>query len=238
MTVSISPAQFEQLKRAAKRLGRQQSIPHSEALDRIAARQGFKNWSLLAKHSGPRPSADLAQPPVPPSAPPTPPDEPTDPRRRYYLHGDQYEEDPVRYYCAQCDVFFDAAHFSSHGPHTGERYLASLERWNKRDERTKYNWRRPEDAHNILEASALKARAEYQALRPAFSDWLLVQRKAKRRDEIGFMAIGLLSSRGLPQTPKSLELLRNHYARRGARQYELDALLSAWDEFMLTRSQP
>lgn len=36
------------LKRDAKRLSRNENIPHHQALDRIAAREGFSSWSLLA----------------------------------------------------------------------------------------------------------------------------------------------------------------------------------------------
>jgi len=51
VATSFTTAQLERFRREAKKLGRQQSITHSEALDRIAAEQGYKNWSLLAKHS-------------------------------------------------------------------------------------------------------------------------------------------------------------------------------------------
>lgn len=240
MTASISAAQLEQFRRNAKRLSRDLSLPHSEALDRVAAQHGFKNWSLLAKYSVTTPGTAPACPVAPPLAAPAEPAQPTDPRRRYYIHGDQFEEDPSRYYCAQCDVFFDAAHFTSHGPHTGERTLHSLERWNKRDWKTKLNIRRPDDSVNILEVPALATRAEYQALRPAFSNWLLAQRKhtrdGERRDEVGLMALGLLTSRGLPKTPKSLPLLRDHYQRHGAQYFELEALEMAWGEFIAQAS--
>ena len=36
------------LKRRARLLSRQESIPHHAALDRIAVGEGFGNWSLLA----------------------------------------------------------------------------------------------------------------------------------------------------------------------------------------------
>jgi DNA replication protein DnaC len=36
------------LKRKAKRLSREEGIPLHEALDRVAATQGFSAWSLLA----------------------------------------------------------------------------------------------------------------------------------------------------------------------------------------------
>ena len=238
MSTSLSAAQVEQLRRNAKRLGRILSISHSEALDRIAARHGFKNWSLLTKHSKP-----ASQHSAPPSAPPPTPasrPEPADPRRRYYLHGDEFEDDPSRYYCAQCDVLFDAAHFASHGPHTGERFLERLERWNKRDWRSKMDWRRPDDAVNLLQESALAARAQYQALRPAFSDWLRAQgrrmRAGERRDDIALMALGLVTGRGLPTRPKSLPQLQEHYQSWGKQHFELEALGAAWTEFLAERA--
>lgn len=86
----------------------------------------------------------------------------------------------------------------------------------------------------ILEAPALAARAQYQALRPAFSDWLLQQRK--RRDGVGMLAIGVVSRRGLHTTPKSLPKLRRHYERRGMQYMEAEALYKAWEEFLEARA--
>lgn len=239
MHTSLSAAQVEQLRRNAKRLGRTLSIPHSEALDRVAAQQGFSNWSLLSKHSSTGSAPSATQPPAPtPTAAIRP--EPPDLRRRYYLHGDQFEDDPSRYYCAQCDVFFDAAHFASHGQHTGERFIERLERWNKRDWRSKMDWRRPDDAVNFLQESALAARAQYQALRLAFSDWLRAQgrrmRSGERRDNIALMALGLVTSRGLPTRPKSLPELKEHYQSWGKQHFELEALEAAWTEFLAERT--
>jgi hypothetical protein len=235
MSTPLSLAQIEQLRRNAKRLARTLSIPHSEALDRLAVQQGFRNWSLLSKHApqtsqaGPEASEATKPPPLVSSVS-------IDPRRRYYLHGDQMEDDSSRYYCAQCDVFFEASHFATHGRHTGERFLQRLERWHKRDSHSQMTWRRPDDAVNLLQESALAARSEYQALRPAFSDWLRTQgrrmRAGDRRDNIAFMAIGLISSRGLPTRPKSLPLLLDHYRSWGRQNFELKALEDAWDEFL------
>jgi hypothetical protein len=241
MSTSFSTAQVEQLRRNAKRLGRTLSISHSEALDRIAAQHGFKNWSLLSKHSTPASAPAGATQDAPPTAPkPSEARAALDPRKRYYLHGDRYEDDPSRYYCAHCDVFFDAAHFASHGPHAGERYLSSLARWAKRGWRSKMDWRRPDDAANLLHESAIAARAQYQALSPAFSEWLQLQRKrtraGERRDNVGFMALELITSRGLPKTPKSLPLLREHCQRRGAQHYAQEALEKAWGEFLAHRA--
>jgi hypothetical protein len=235
MSTPLSPAQIEQLRRNAKRLARTLSIPHSEALDRLAVQQGFRNWSLLSKHSpktsqaGPEASEATKPPPLVSSVS-------TDPRRQYYLHGDQMEDDPSRYFCVQCDAFLDAQHFAIHGPHTGERFLQKLEQMRKQDKHSQLNWRRPEDAVNVLRESALAARAEYQALRPVFSDWLREQgrrmRTGERRDNIAVMAIGLVSRRGLPTRPQSLPLLIDHYSRRGHQHYKLKALEDAWDEFL------
>lgn len=48
---SFSPAQIERFKRDAKAVHRELSIPHSQALDRLAIDNGYKNWSLLMKRS-------------------------------------------------------------------------------------------------------------------------------------------------------------------------------------------
>ena len=56
MATFFTAAQLEQFRRDAKRLGRQLSIPLSQAQDRIAVEHGFKNWSLVAKHGGGHPS--------------------------------------------------------------------------------------------------------------------------------------------------------------------------------------
>lgn len=240
MTMTISVAQLEQLRRSAKRLSRSQSIPLSDAQNQLAVRNGFRNWSLMAKHSA---SAQRTAPHVVAATAsahlvqPRPVLEQPDPRQRYYLHGDQYEPDPSRYYCAHCDVFFGEDHFAEHGPHTGERLLERLETWQKRDQRSQMTWRRPDNAVNILEAGALAARVQYQALRPKFSEWLKAQRNRaqarERLDEIAFMAWDFVTSRGLPTTPKSLRQLQDHYRRRrGAQRPQLDALEAAWDEFL------
>jgi transcriptional regulator with XRE-family HTH domain len=45
----IDAHQVENLKREAKALRKSLNITHAEALDRLAVRNGYKNWSLLAK---------------------------------------------------------------------------------------------------------------------------------------------------------------------------------------------
>ena len=150
------------------------------------------------------------------------------------MHGYQDEVTATRSCCGQCDAFFDSAHFSRHGPQTGERFLERLERWAKRDARSQATWRRPDDAPNVLEADAQAARAEYQATRQAFSDWLWAQRGEKHRT--GLVARGLMTSRGLPRTPKSLSQLVRHYERAGKQYFSPNHLFAAWNE--LTQQRP
>lgn len=52
----LTTSQVELLKRAAKKLARQEGIIHSSALDRLANERGYKNWSLLRKHAVPDPT--------------------------------------------------------------------------------------------------------------------------------------------------------------------------------------
>lgn len=50
MSIQVpTPAQRERLRREAKSLARETGVPLHKALDTIAGRQGFANWSLLAK---------------------------------------------------------------------------------------------------------------------------------------------------------------------------------------------
>jgi hypothetical protein len=46
------------------------------------------------------------------------------------------------------------------------------------------------------------------------------------------MALELIASRGVPKTPKSLPLLREHYQRYDAQNYAQEALETPWDEFL------
>lgn len=56
MPEHYSAAQIEHLKREAKRLSRASMIPHSKALDQVAATKGHRNWSLLMKNAAESPA--------------------------------------------------------------------------------------------------------------------------------------------------------------------------------------
>jgi hypothetical protein len=51
MAQSYSNVQIEHFKREAKKLCRASPLTHSQALNHIAYKNGFANWSLLMKHS-------------------------------------------------------------------------------------------------------------------------------------------------------------------------------------------
>jgi hypothetical protein len=51
MSNIYTTAQLNQFKRDAKRITREQSLSHAEALDQIAVNHGHSNWSLLVKHA-------------------------------------------------------------------------------------------------------------------------------------------------------------------------------------------
>lgn len=53
--VHLTPTRLDQLRRDAKRLGRERGVPHAQALDAIAVEHGFSNWSLLAKSAAASP---------------------------------------------------------------------------------------------------------------------------------------------------------------------------------------
>ena len=51
MQTSYTTTQIERLKREAKKRSRATDLTHTQALDLVAVEHGFRNWSLLAKHS-------------------------------------------------------------------------------------------------------------------------------------------------------------------------------------------
>ena len=223
MAISFSSSQINRFKREAKKLARELSIAHNEALDRIAARQGFKNWSLLAKHSESVPARDTAPPvlykPVAPSG------------GRYYLHGDQNEDNPAFFYCARCDVFTQADHFDDPKQHSGEtnkeRYLASLDRWNRSSSDSKTDWRRPADAVNLLAERAVADRIAREAVRAPFYRWLLTQ--TDRNDPVGDLAVDARRDKTFPVGASNRRELESYLSRHG--DHVVRALREAWREF-------
>ena len=224
MNTSYTPAQIEQFRRDAKRLARQDAISHSEALDRIAALNGFKNWSLLAKSAVP--AAPVLRPAVTTIAKPVP----VDTRKRYYLHGDKEEGNPDKYYCARCDIFIEAEHFETHDSKgNNERYLTSLARWTQREQEVPFNWSRPQNATNILAASAVAANAAYEASRSPFHRWIEGQKD--RNDPVGDLAADIWGDREFPVAAKTRAEIERYMRMHRAVPEAIKALKQAWAQF-------
>lgn len=222
MATSFSSAQLERFRREAKKLSRELSITHSEALDRIAGQNGFTNWSLLAKHSGAQ-TAATASAPVARSLPMR--------GDRYYLHGDVSEGDPSKCFCARCDVFWPLDHLVPVSHHTdgkdGEKFLSNLASWNKLplDERGRRF--RPDGVPNVLEASARAARAARDAARSRFHRWLETQRD--RNDPVGDLAEDILRDKSFPLSASTKREVEDYFEGYGS--HVVRAVRQAWREF-------
>ncbi|WP_431113173.1 YozE family protein [Variovorax paradoxus] len=222
MATSFSSVQLERFRREAKKLSRELSITRSEALDRIAAQNGFTNWSLLSKHSGGQ--VTLARvatlPPLRPFG-----------AYRYYLHGDVVEDDPSKCYCARCDVFWPADHLMPTSYHTdgkdGERFLSSLTRWNKLPAEERGRKFRPDGASNVLEASARAAEAAHEAARSPFHRWLDGQRS--RNDPVGDVAGDIVRDEGFPIGASTRREVEEYLEGYGL--HVIRAVRQAWREF-------
>lgn len=228
MAISFSSSQIDRFKREAKKLVRELSILHSEALDLIAVRQGFKNWSLLAKHSEESSTGKVSLS--------TPRQSVASTLDRYYLHGDRDEDDPTLFFCAQCDVFAEASHFADpqqrHDDTHGERYLSLLGRWNQRSPDSRSAWRRPVDAVNLFAQSAVEDRGAREAARAPFHRWLLTQ--TGRNDPVGDLAIDARRDKTFPAGANHRSELEHYLARHG--DHVVRALRQAWREFAAIES--
>lgn len=222
MTTSFSMSQIEQFRREAKLLSRELAVTHSMALDRIASRYGFKNWSLFIKNNNPVREAAKAGKSQSAS---------TSARYRHYLHGDEIEGNPDSYYCARCDLRVGAEHFFPKSWHDdnedGERFLDSLARWNALANESKGNRYRPADAPNALQASAEVARLAHETSRSAFHRWLSSQRG--RNDPVGDLAGDACSDKRFPWRSSSYRELKAYLAPYGTDV--TDALKEAWLEY-------
>lgn len=221
MSSSFSPAQLERFRREAKKLSRESSITHSEALDRIAIRRGFKNWSLLVKHSEALPAISRTEPP---SAS-------RNARHRYYLHGDVVEGEPRKCYCTRCDALVDLSHFQPGSGHEdgkdGDRFLSSLARWNTLAPSKKGSRYRPADAENVLQHAAEAARAALEAARSPFHKWL--ERQRDRNDDVGDLACDVFRDKRFPVGASTRREVEDYLSRYG--DHVISAVHEAWREY-------
>lgn len=223
---TITAAQIEQIKRAAKKLTRTSTLTHAEALDHLAIENGFKNWSLLAKQS----NHSTAVPSVPPVPVPSGTAANRPRARRYYLHGDQVEGDALKFYCAQCDLFVVADHFFSQHPvaETLERCLNSIHRWERRP-KSETAPQRPIGAPNMLEQPARAGSAAQDASRGPFHRWL--ERQKGKDTLIGDIARDVLGDKKFPVGVTTYAEIQDYLDRVLASSAAVEALKEAWKKF-------
>lgn len=184
MTIPLSSARVEQIRRAAKRLANAESIPLHEAQHRLANEYGYENWSLMHKHSQavrPPKVAVTAVPIVVGNG------------DRQYLHGDQHELEPAHFYCKACDAFVGAGHFyKKHDrQETLRRTLDALEHWARPSNEIAH--RRPSNPFNVLEVPARQAEEAYQQSRSPFHQWL--EKHRNKKSALGDLASDILGDR-------------------------------------------
>lgn len=223
MATSLTSARIEQLKRAAKRLAREHSIPLHEAQQQLAEANGYKNWSLLQKHALPEAATK------PPVTPPPPPARVLGSEDRYYLHGDQHTDHPTKFFCRSCDEFVEAEHFfAKHDQsETLQRALDAISRWATRD--PEQLARRPLGAPNMLEAPARAQAAAHEASRSPFHRWL--ERQKGRNSPTGDIARDILGDQGFPVTAKTYEAAEDYLHSQFASSAAIKALKGAWRSF-------
>jgi hypothetical protein len=218
MSVHLSPAALERLRRQTWKLKRELGIPYNEALDRAAAKLGHANWSLLARKSTPtkvkRATMSLRQP--------------SSLSRRHYVHVVRVDGDPERYFCARCDLFADAAHFEDAEAHELAGHLdgvlRSLSNWESRPSDERHGLHRPSGATNLLQARAIASRDAHEASRSDFHRWLLLQTHGD--DEVGDLAVDARRDAGFPVAAATRRELQVYLSRRGA--HVVKALRAAW----------
>jgi hypothetical protein len=219
MSKAVCPAPLKQLRRDAKRLAQQESIPLHIAQNRIAAMRGFGNWSQLVRNATSLSVAGIGGAKT---------------RTRYYLHGDQSELNPSQYYCMLCDTFEVASHSQGvHGtPSTLTRFVQTLVYWTDNRHAALSNYRRPDDAVNLFANEVqqrVDAQAERERSRSAFHRWFDAQ--TGRPDPVGDLARDSQRLKDFPVEAESLDVLEAYLNRKGAAEEAVLALREAYAEY-------
>lgn len=151
-------------------------------------------------------------------------------RARHYVHGDQYEGDPAKFYCVHCDDFVEDEHFEREHPgRAEERYFQSLEGWQRSVARGATSMRRPSDATNVLAAVAAGQRAAREQARSAFHRW--IERQATRNDPVGDLAGDIMRDQRFPTSASSRASIGEYLMSRSSHRGVMDAFKTAWREF-------
>lgn len=230
MAAPLTLARLEQLRRAARRLERKESIPLYEAQNRLANKHGYANWSLMHKHCKDAATGATSAPPVPlTSLTPEPPTVVVGSRNRQYLHGDQREADLTRFYCRSCDEFVAPEHFfEKHDRReTLGRALEALTRWHlPSNERARM---RPTNAHNMLEDEARREAVIFQNSRSTFHRWL--ERRKGKDSPVGDLAADVLGDTKFPVNVQSADEAVSYLNSRFATEAAIKAMKQAWRQF-------
>lgn len=222
-------SELNQLRREAKHLKKEAGISYCKALDEIAVAQGWANWPMM--FAAAQPGAESP--------------EQREARRseaaRFYVHGDESEEESGQYYCEFCDRFELREHFeSSHDDASWRRTLKSLESWRKLPFDTKRQYFRPEGASNLhretypTSGSAPNPSSQRNQASGMFHSWLCHQ--DWRPDAIGDFARMVAFDVTYPVGSDSIEVIRSHVSS-GSPQ-EREALEEAWEHFLETLRRP
>lgn len=239
MTTHLTAAQVERLRRDAKKLAREKSLPLHEAQRQLASERGFTNWSLMIRASSPA------------SEPQRPSDLPeaavlarmlnhtSDVMTRFYIHGDAHPDEPDRYFCVRCDCMKPGEHFQAGGEHADqkvnfERFLYSHERWLERRHTNWPNKERPDDAPNLFAEQAYAWRAAYEASRSEFHKWIETQRN--RDDAIGDLASDVMRDSTFPVGAATKREVLRHLHRQSI--WVIEAVHAAWKAFEDQRRPP
>jgi uncharacterized protein YozE (UPF0346 family) len=150
---------------------------------------------------------------------------------RHYVHGDHHEETPNTYYCSRCDLFTPAQHFedADHVSTRAQKYLQSLQSWERYAKKRNTKFYRPSNAENIIAEQATGDVKAEKAARSRFFRWLL--RQKRRDDPVGDLSCDVERDRSFPRTASSLENIRSYLIQRGAASEAILAFDEACIEF-------
>jgi three-Cys-motif partner protein len=149
---------------------------------------------------------------------------------RFYVHGDQHEREPLKYYCQACDYFEPADHFSSAGHEDNcHRYFSHLGVWDRAVARWKLPKRRPRSAVNLLAAQAIEERRAAEAARSGFHRW--IEQQVGRDDAVGSIAKDILRDDTFPKTAQTRDAVVGYVAAVATWEEPVEAVKIAWAEF-------
>lgn len=156
-------------------------------------------------------------------------------RQRYYVYGDQIENQAGKYCCKICGLYADTDHFKAHSDANQRRYSEDLEWWDSRPARWKIGQYRPHEPVNLFAEAVTEAKAAHEASRSGFHRWL--EGQTDRDDPVGDFARDAMGDGKFPSSEaKRSELLRYFQRARVSRDVST-IFLDAWAEYQLYVSE-